>query len=64
MYPITIGVSLEGTIIIERKDANKTFYDKPVSAEEILTGKVETTPSDAMNSLYETIKNAEGKDIN
>ncbi|CAB4429911.1 unnamed protein product [Rhizophagus irregularis] len=30
----------EGTIIIERKDANKTFYNKEISAEEILSALV------------------------
>lgn len=52
------GVSLEGTIIIERKDANKTFYEKPVSAEDILCGKVERPPN-SIDSLYEAIKAAE-----
>ena len=33
-----LGVSLEGTVIVERKDANKKFYGKPISAKEILEG--------------------------
>lgn len=52
------GVSVEGTIIIERKDANKTFYDKEISAEEILSGKNDKPPS-SIDVLYETIKKAE-----
>jgi len=52
------GVSVEGTIIIERKDANKTFYNKDISAEEILCGKADK-PSSSINVLYETIKKAE-----
>jgi lipid-binding SYLF domain-containing protein len=57
------GVSLEGTIIIERKDANNAFYEKPVSAEEILTGKVEA-PSGKIDVLYNSIKFAEEREIN
>ncbi|KAG9284443.1 hypothetical protein G9A89_023700 [Geosiphon pyriformis] len=52
------GVSVEGTILIERKDANKNFYGKQVSAEEILTGKVEV-PTDASKVLLEVIAKAE-----
>ncbi|GBC08169.1 hypothetical protein RclHR1_07940008 [Rhizophagus clarus] len=52
------GVSVEGTIMIERKDANKTFYDKEISAEEILSGKTDKPPT-SISILYETIKKAE-----
>ncbi|CAG8533960.1 15814_t:CDS:2 [Acaulospora morrowiae] len=55
------GVSLEGTIIIERKDANKLFYGNPVSAEDILSGKVER-PQGSIDSLYEAIKAAEHRE--
>lgn len=34
------GVSIEGSVIIERKDANSQFYNSKVSAKEILSGKV------------------------
>lgn len=34
------GVSLDGTAIATRKEANKAYYGKTVSAEAILTGKV------------------------
>ncbi|CAJ0827335.1 5779_t:CDS:2, partial [Entrophospora sp. SA101] len=43
------GVSVEGTIIMERKDANKQFYGKDISAEEILSGKSELTPLSTNN---------------
>lgn len=52
------GVSVEGTIIIERKDANKTFYKKDISAAEVLSGKADK-PSGSISVLYETIKKAE-----
>lgn len=56
------GVSVEGTIIKERKDANKQFYGKDISAAEILGGKADLTPLSTNNELYEVIKSAEGKD--
>jgi lipid-binding SYLF domain-containing protein len=34
------GVSLEGTVIATRDDANKEYYGKPVTAKEILAGQV------------------------
>lgn len=34
------GVSLEGSVLIERKDANQKFYGRPVAAKAILSGKV------------------------
>ncbi|HSF57572.1 MAG TPA: YSC84-related protein, partial [Candidatus Binatia bacterium] len=34
------GVSLEGTVIGTRDDANAEFYGKPVTAREILSGSV------------------------
>ncbi|KAJ3256470.1 hypothetical protein HK103_005468 [Boothiomyces macroporosus] len=37
---IPTGEVLKSTVIVERNDANKTFYEKEVSIEELLTGKV------------------------
>lgn len=34
------GVSLEGSVLLERKDANQKFYGRPVKAKAILSGKV------------------------
>ena len=36
-----VGVSLEGSVIAERKDANKRFYGRPVTAKELLAGAIE-----------------------
>ncbi|KAJ3268828.1 hypothetical protein HDV01_002180 [Terramyces sp. JEL0728] len=36
------GISIEGSVIIERKDANAEFYGKKVSAKELLSGQIET----------------------
>ncbi|RHZ62371.1 hypothetical protein Glove_340g28 [Diversispora epigaea] len=38
------GVSIEGSVIIERKDANSKFYHRKVSAKELLSGKVSPPP--------------------
>ena len=34
------GVSLEGTVIATRNDANKSYYGRSVSAKQILSGKI------------------------
>jgi SH3 domain-containing YSC84-like protein 1 len=48
------GVSIEGSVILERKDANAEFYGRKVSAKEILTGKVQ--PPAECEILYSSIK--------
>jgi lipid-binding SYLF domain-containing protein len=57
------GVSVQGTIIIERKDANKEFYGQDVSVGEILTGKfkAEKDQKSTLSVLYESIKKAEDR---
>jgi len=54
------GLSLEGTALIERKDANREFYGSPVSASDILSGRV--PPPEVASKLYEVIEAAEGVD--
>ncbi|EKM51663.1 uncharacterized protein PHACADRAFT_261932 [Phanerochaete carnosa HHB-10118-sp] len=54
------GLSLEGTALIERKDANRDFYGSPVPAREILGGRV--PPPEVASRLYEVIEAAEGID--
>lgn len=54
------GVSLEGTVLIERKDANAAFYGTPVPAKEILEGRV--PPPEVASRLYEIVETAEGLD--
>lgn len=51
------GLSLEGTVLIERKDANKDFYGSPVPARDILGGRV--PPPEVASRLYEIIEAAE-----
>ncbi|CAG8602612.1 14515_t:CDS:2 [Ambispora leptoticha] len=57
------GVSVNGTILIERKDANKAFYKKDVTAEQILTGQVEVPEGQNISELIEVIKKAESVEI-
>ncbi|KAL7276900.1 hypothetical protein RUND412_000092 [Rhizina undulata] len=40
------GVSLEGSVIVERRDANKKFYGSSVTAKQLLSGNVQP-PRDA-----------------
>jgi len=54
------GISLEGTALIERKDANRDFYGSPVPARDILSGRV--PPPEVASRLYEIIEAAEGID--
>ncbi|KAF9275151.1 hypothetical protein BGZ68_010979, partial [Mortierella alpina] len=37
-------VSIEGSVIMERKDANEAFYRRPVSATELLSGAIPPPP--------------------
>ncbi|OMJ28238.1 SH3 domain-containing protein [Smittium culicis] len=48
------GVSLEGSVILERKDANEKFYGRRVTASELLTGKVDPPPQ--ASALYRAIE--------
>jgi hypothetical protein len=38
------GVSLEGSVLIERRDANRKFYNAPVTAKQLLTGQFPAPP--------------------
>jgi SH3 domain-containing YSC84-like protein 1 len=44
------GVSLEGSVLIERRDANRKFYGAPVTAKQLLTGQYPAPP--AADPLY------------
>ncbi|EIW59383.1 DUF500-domain-containing protein [Trametes versicolor FP-101664 SS1] len=54
------GLSLEGTVLLERKDANRDFYGSVVPARDILSGRV--PPPEVASKLYEVIEAAEGVD--
>ncbi|KAJ2794547.1 hypothetical protein H4R20_006187 [Coemansia guatemalensis] len=48
-----IGISLEGTVLVERKGANKDAYGKPVRPQELLEGLVPPPP--IADSLYRAL---------
>ncbi|CUA74900.1 SH3 domain-containing protein PJ696,02 [Schizosaccharomyces pombe 972h-] [Rhizoctonia solani] len=54
------GLSLEGTVLIERKDANRDFYGSDIPAKDILSGRV--PPPEVAGKMYEVIEAAEGLD--
>lgn len=54
------GLSLEGTVLIERKDANREFYGSAIPVRDILGGRV--PPPEVASKLYEIIEAAEGLD--
>ncbi|KAG0369346.1 hypothetical protein BGX24_002463 [Mortierella sp. AD032] len=47
------GVSIEGSVIVERKDANEAFYRQKVSAQELLSGSI--TPPPQADILYRAL---------
>lgn len=48
------GVSLEGSMIVERRDANAKFYGSGATAKKILSGRVEPPP--AVDSLLRVLE--------
>ncbi|KAJ5899553.1 hypothetical protein N7495_004297 [Penicillium taxi] len=48
------GVSLEGSILVERKDANEKMYNSRVSASQLLTGSIRPPPS--TDALMQVLK--------
>lgn len=48
------GISLEGSVIMQRDDANAKFYGQKVSAKDILTGRVAAPPQ--ANALYRALE--------
>ncbi|MDP3980877.1 MAG: YSC84-related protein [Chlamydiota bacterium] len=48
------GVSLEGTVIIEKKKTNEEFYGKALRAYEILTGVA--APPESASALYQALE--------
>lgn len=47
------GIALEGTVIASRDEANAVYYGKPVTAKEILSGKVQ--PPDGAQKLQQVL---------
>lgn len=53
------GISVEGSVILERKDTNSTFYNRKVSAKEILQGQV--PPPACAKDLYAALDKRSGQ---
>lgn len=51
------GISLEGTVLLERKETNKDFYGQPIPAVDLLGGKVPAP--EAASAMYEVVEAAE-----
>lgn len=51
-----VGFSLEGTIISSRPSANEKFYNKKVTPQEILEGKVAPPPNEDYNQLLQILQ--------
>ena len=47
------GISLEGTVIGTRDEANAEYYGRPVAARDILSGKIQ--PPDAVQKLHQVL---------
>ncbi|WOO83340.1 SH3 domain-containing protein [Vanrija pseudolonga] len=54
------GLSLDGTILVERSDANRAFYGANISSTDILTGRVPAP--EIASPMYDVIEAAEGLD--
>lgn len=52
------GMSLEGTALVERRDANREFYGQPIPAKDLLEGKVPAP--EAASAMYDIVEAAEG----
>ncbi|KAJ4136544.1 hypothetical protein NW768_004160 [Fusarium equiseti] len=55
------GLTVDGTVIKEKKDVNREFYGREVSSGEILEGSVQAGLNPRMQELFEVVKIAEGK---
>ncbi|WVR06612.1 hypothetical protein IAU60_003644 [Kwoniella sp. DSM 27419] len=54
------GLTLDGTILVERKDANREFYGSSISSADILAGRVPAP--EIASEMYDIIEAAEGLD--
>ena len=57
------GVQVDGTIIIERTDENERFYGERIGVRDILAGKARMPPKDKIKLLMDTIRAAQGEDV-
>ena len=57
------GVQVDGTIIIQRTDENERFYGEKIPVADILAGKAKNPPEAQYRMLMETIKAAQGDEV-
>jgi lipid-binding SYLF domain-containing protein len=57
------GVQVDGTVVIERSDENEAFYGERIGVADILAGKARHPPKDKYKMLSNTIKAAQGDEI-
>jgi lipid-binding SYLF domain-containing protein len=57
------GIQVDGTIVIERTDENEKFYGEKIPVADILTGKAKHPPKEQYRMLTETIKAAQGDQV-
>ncbi|KIW76284.1 hypothetical protein Z517_11030 [Fonsecaea pedrosoi CBS 271.37] len=57
------GVALEGNLVIERTDENARFYGEQISVTDILVGKVRYAPVEQYQVLLDTLKAAQGDEV-
>lgn len=58
------GVTVDGTVIKEKKDVNAGAYGEGVTAKDIVTGKIGAQDGEKWKQLSEVVKLAEGKEAN
>ena len=57
------GVALEGNLVIERTDENARFYGEQVSVTDIFNGKLRHPPVEQYQVLLDTLRAAQGEDV-
>ena len=57
------GIQVDGTIVVERTDENEKFYGQKIPVSDILAGKARHPPKDKYKMLTQTIKAAQGDEV-
>ncbi len=57
------GIQIDGSVVIERTDENEKFYGERIGVADILAGKAKHPPVASYRMLIETIKAAQGEDV-
>lgn len=57
------GIQVDGSVVIERTDENEKFYREKIPVADILAGKARYPPKDQYRMLTQTIKAAQGDEV-